>query len=173
LPQLTQETTWKYPITSLNIPILLYWDGNILYAALGISSIKILRFPPQPTTLISPSSPKHVQVLKRDIYIPSSSYNRDVQFFIRQDPFPTTPRARRAVFVLDESPKLELPAVSLDFKLEAEDWEDYDPNVVDEDIASLKSSNFLKGAYASKEQAFCVPIRSGLDWRKSVYVTCW
>lgn len=63
--------------------------------------------------------------------------------------------------------------MSLDFKLEAEEWEDYDPNAVDEDSISGNSSSFLKGAYASKEQAFCVPIRSGLDWRRSVYVTCW
>jgi hypothetical protein len=80
---------------------------------------------------------------------------------------------QNAIFILDAAPKLELPAVSLDFKLEPEDWKNYDPDELDPDEVIADSARFLKGEYASKEQAFSVPIRSGLDWRRSVYVTCW
>jgi len=69
--------------------------------------------------------------------------------------------------------KSDLPAVELGFKLEDGDWQDYDPNAKDEDEPMTDPNVFLKGAYASKEQAFSVPIRSGMDWRRSVYVTCW
>ncbi len=64
----------------------------------------------------------------------------------------------QASFILSALPEADLPSVMLQFELDAEEWEDYD---------------FGKGAYAAKEQAFSVPIRSGLDWRRSVYVTCW
>jgi hypothetical protein len=80
---------------------------------------------------------------------------------------------QHAVFLLDAEPNLELPPVSLDFKLDSEDWQDYDPEEQDPDDVIASSGEFLKGEYASKEQAFSVPIRSGLDWRRSVYVTCW
>jgi hypothetical protein len=63
--------------------------------------------------------------------------------------------------------------VSLDFKLSSDDWKEYDPEEQDPDDVITSSQQFLKGEYASKEQAFSVPIRSGLDWRRSVYVTCW
>lgn len=33
--------------------------------------------------------------------------------------------------------------------------------------------NYMKGVYASKENAFSVPIRSGLEWTRGTYVTCW
>lgn len=52
------------------------------------------------------------------------------------------------------------------------EWENYDPSIHDDEIMA-NSHDFLKGAYAAKDQAFSVPIRSGLDWRRSVYVTCW
>jgi len=101
--------------------------------------------------------------------MPSSSYTRSLRFIIHSK----TSSNLHAVFVLDAAPQFELPAVNLDFKLDSEDWKDYDPEARDPDDAITDSGQFLKGEYASKEQAFSVPIRSGLDWRRSVYVTCW
>jgi len=60
----------------------------------------------------------------------------------------------------------------LDFDMRGkESWEEYDASV--DDGVDTVTCDFLKGEYATKEQAFSVPIRSGLDWRRSVYVTCW
>jgi hypothetical protein len=78
--------------------------------------------------------------------------------------------------VLDATEKYELPAARLDFNLESDGWEEWDWTKRDEgelEGGLLDSMRFLKGGYAAREQAFSVPIRSGLDWRKSVYVTCW
>lgn len=61
----------------------------------------------------------------------------------------------------------------LEFKIEQDDWKTYNPKEKDEDSVATNTLGFLKGTYAAKEQAFTVPIRSGLDWRRSVYVTCW
>ena len=59
-----------------------------------------------------------------------------------------------------------------DFKLDLEDWKDYDPEDWDLDEIIADSGQFWKGEYASKEQGLSVQIRSGLNWRRSVYVTC-
>jgi hypothetical protein len=80
----------------------------------------------------------------------------------------------QASFILSALPEADLPSVMLQFELDAEEWEDYDFEKCqkEEGVVSM-SARFWKGAYAAKEQAFSVPIRSGLDWRRSVYVTCW
>lgn len=110
-------------------------------------------------------------------FIPSSSYSRALQFQVEsavnvsEASSIVCVEACQAVFRLSANPALELPAVCLKFRLEASDWEEYDP-LSDPDKVSI-SSDFLKGKYAAKDQSFSVPIRSGLDWRRSVFVTCW
>jgi hypothetical protein len=158
-----QETTWRYSSPTFQIPISFYWLDTTLYAALGTSALKILRFP-------SPSNPiSAIQILKKRLSIPCSSYSRDLRFFVNIN---TTAVESRAIFIISEVREHHLPAVKLDFAMDENDWEDYDPSLHD-DEAVTDSPEFFKGAYASKDQAFSVPIRSGLDWRRSVYVTCW
>ena len=109
-----------------------------------------------------------IQILNKRLFIPASSYTRDLRFVVDS----TSKHPPRAMFKLSASSKFDLPVVILDFPLNADDWENYDPAEHDNELMT-DTSSFLKGAYAAKEQAFSVPIRSGLDWRRSVYVTCW
>jgi hypothetical protein len=162
----SQETTWRYPNRTLDLPASFTWCGTTLYAALGSPAVRILRFPSQSESLIQ--SP--IRVLKRRLYIPCSSYARGLCFLIHAD---AGSSSSQAIFVLEAAPKFDLPAVLFDFRLDSEDWEDYDPDKIEDHELLISSARFLKGAYASKDQAFSVPIRSGLDWRRSVYVTCW
>ena len=50
-----------------------------------------------------------------------------------------------------------------DFKLDLEDWKDYDLEEWDLDEIIADSGRFWKGEYASKEQALSVQIRSRLN----------
>ena len=56
-------------------------------------------------------------------------------------------------------------------------WQDWEPDVdgkepgLDNPIDEMTA--YLKGGYAAADQRFTVPIRSGLNWRKSVFVSCW
>jgi hypothetical protein len=164
----SQETTWRYPNRTLDLPASFTWHGTTLYCALGSPSVLILRFPPPSTSLLQPP----ILTLKKRLYIPSSSYTRSLRFLIH----PTSSQAQvQVIFALDAAPKFDLPAVVFNFTTDEEDWEDYDKDKLgDQELELLVgSAGFLKGNYASKEQAFSVPIRSGLDWRRSVYVTCW
>jgi hypothetical protein len=164
-----QETTWQCTSRCAKAPISFTWKGSTLYATLGSPKVKLIRFPPlSPSTELS--KPANIQILKTRLFIPSSSYNRGIRFVIYSKP---SSSKQHAVFLLDAEPNSELPAVSLNFKLDSEHWQDYDPEEQDSDDVIASSGEFLKGEYASKEQAFSVPIRSGLDWRRSVYVTCW
>jgi hypothetical protein len=62
----------------------------------------------------------------------------------------------------------------LQFRLNEESWEEYDfEKYWKEERGMVMCNRFWKGSYATKEKAFSVPIRSGLNWRRSVYVTCW
>jgi hypothetical protein len=158
----SQETTWRYPNRTLDLPVSFTWCGTTLYAALGSPAVRILRFPsPSESQIQSP-----ILVLKKRLYIPSSSYSRGLRFFINAD-------ASKAIFALEAAPKFDLLAVVFSFAIYSGDWEEYDPDRIDDHELLVSSARFLKGAYASKDQAFSVPIRSGLDWRRSVYVTCW
>jgi hypothetical protein len=162
----SQETTWRYPNRTLDLPASFTWCGTTLYAALGSPAVRILQFPSPSESLIQ--SP--IRVLKKRLYIPSSSYTRGLRFFIHSE---AASNSSKAIFALEAAPKFDLPAVVFSFATHADDWEDYDPDKIDDHELLISSARFLKGAYASKDQAFSVPIRSGLDWRRSVYVTCW
>jgi hypothetical protein len=162
----SQETTWRYPNRTLDLPASFTWRGTTLYAALGSPAVRILQFPSPSESLIQ--SP--ILVLKKRLYIPSSSYIRGLRFLIHAHADSTS---SKAIFALEAAPKFELPAVVFSFAIDSGDWEDYDPDKIDDHELLISSARFLKGAYASKDQAFSVPIRSGLDWRRSVYVTCW
>jgi hypothetical protein len=72
-------------------------------------------------------------------------------------------------------PVLELPPVVMDFDMEklCGPWGEHCVSSEDRIAASKSDTEFMKGMYAAKDQAFHVPIRSGLEWRKSTYVTCW
>jgi hypothetical protein len=39
--------------------------------------------------------------------------------------------------------------------------------------SSSTFSDYMKGGYAAADQRFTVPIRSGLNWRKAITVSCW
>lgn len=139
-----------------------------MFAALGSPAVKLMRFPPLSSS-INPAKDHPIQILKRRLFIPSSSYTRGLHFLVAAH----ADGSSRAVFALGAAPECELPAVILGFKIDASDWKTYDPNEKDENSVARNTLGFLKGAYAAKDQAFSVPIRSGLDWRRSVYVTCW
>ena len=159
-----QETAWRGASPNPDLPISFCWHEDTLYAALGSSAVKILRFPALERERVAP-----IQILNNRIYIPSSAYSRKMRFLIDANPMRTS---LKAVFFLSEASEFHLPAVKLVFTIKSDDWEDYDPSKHGDEIMG-NSSDFLKGAYAAKEMAFSVPIRSGLDWRRSVYVTCW
>ncbi|KAK0101958.1 hypothetical protein ONS95_001233 [Cadophora gregata] len=162
------ETTWRYANTSFSLPTSFFWAESTLYAALGSPAVKLFRFPSPPKSTAAPAT-QAIQILKRKLFIPSSSYARGLQFLVKSN----DDGSSQAIFALDAAPTAELPAVVLDFKLGKDDWKTYNPKEKDEDSVATNTLGFLKGTYAAKEQAFRVPIRSGLDWRRSVYVTCW
>jgi hypothetical protein len=155
----SQEATWTRPNTSLHLPISFYWENTTLFAALGCPTFKILRF----------DDAKAVQMYRTRFHIPCSTYTRISRFLV----LPAAD-SLQATFVLGPSLELELPAVMLQFQLNEGLWEGYDfEKCQKEEGGAILSNRFWKGAYAAKGQAFSVPIRSGLDWRRSVYVTCW
>ncbi|PVH81019.1 hypothetical protein DL98DRAFT_654227 [Cadophora sp. DSE1049] len=162
------ETTWRYANSSFSLPTSFFWEDSTLYAALGSPAVKLLRFPPPSKSTTTLSIPT-IQILKRKLFIPSSSYTRELQFLVKSN----EDGSSQAIFALNAVPVAELPAVVLDFKVGKDDWKTYNPKEKDEDSVATNTLGFLKGTYAAKEQAFKVPIRSGLDWRRSVYVTCW
>ncbi|KAL2060902.1 hypothetical protein VTL71DRAFT_8954 [Oculimacula yallundae] len=162
------ETTWRFANTSLVLPTFFYWQDETLYAALGSPAVKLLRFPPFSTSITSSMSTS-IQVLKRRIFIPSSSFTRGLRLLVTSDDNGSS----SIMLALNPIPKDELPAVVLDFKVAQKDWKTYNPKEKNEDLIATNLFGFLKGTYAAKGQAFSVPIRSGLDWRRSVYVTCW
>ncbi|KAH6717311.1 hypothetical protein BKA61DRAFT_321465 [Leptodontidium sp. MPI-SDFR-AT-0119] len=164
----SEETTWRYPNSSFALPTSCYWRDATLYAALGSPAVKLICFPPLSAS-ISPPPNESIQILKRKLFIPSSSYSRGLQFIVKRN----ADGCSRVIFAVKAAQKAELPAVVLDFKAGPNDWKTYNPNEKDEDSVASNTLGFLKGTYAAKEQAFSVPIRSGLDWRRSVYVTCW
>lgn len=161
----TQETTWKYPSRTASLPATFFWHKSVLYAAVGAPNVKLLRFP---DLAHNESSSSAIQALNRKLHIPCSSYQRNLKFSI----IPDENEDIVASFSLDSALRYDLPSVNLEFTLCSKDWTDYDPNDPGDELSGC-SSDFLKGVYASREQAFSVPIRSGWDWRRSVYVTCW
>ena len=178
----TQETTWRAPRTGFNLDCPFAWLEDTLYLALGSFEITILRFPP-PSALsrdvtslpILPQRTKAetpIQSLPKPICIPATAPSRDLRFFVRLD---TSTSRSHAIFCLNAMPVLELPPVIMDFDMGklCGPWEEYSVSSEDRIAASKTDMEFMKGMYAVKDQAFSVPIRSGLEWRKSTYVTCW
>lgn len=183
-----RTTQWRYPGRTLHLPTSLAWAEGVLYAALGSSHVTLLKFPPEPnipnspiTEEVSPQSisnttpapPPQIQTLTKPLYIPSSSYHRYPHFFI-------TPS--HATFAINSmsigKPIIQLPPLVMEFDISAGSefqWKDYEgPSIGQGELDTLDGySKYIKGAYASKENAFRVPIRSGLEWTKGTYVTCW
>jgi hypothetical protein len=158
------------------------WLEDTLYVALGTFEITILRFPPLPALFQDlkslPAVPQNTKVespihsLPKTICIPATASSRNLRFFVRLDSLASKPHA---IFCLNALPVLELPPVIMDFDMEklCGPWEEYSVSSEDQIAASKTDTDFMKGMYAAKDQAFLVPIRSGLEWRKSTYVACW
>ena len=170
-----------------NLPISFTWCQDVLFAAIGRSQIKLLRFPPfKPLSKSSifitenlPATRTQVDVLDRHLFIPGSSYDRSLHFFVEppsssnsqtSSSSSTKKGDHKAIFAMAGVPGNDLPPLVMMFQLD--EWKEYRYEEKGQE-GSMDIVQYLKGKYIPDKLVFSMPIRSGLDWRRSTLVTCW
>lgn len=179
------------------------WSADWVYLVINSGSssctVKLLRLP---LSVTQSSDVVAVQTTSLPIYVPASFYTRSPKFevvqtplqehvaFVLQSPM-TEPRPSTGLVqatnsdLNSSSPEaadsatsgMPLPPILITHPISRlGGWQVWDPER-DGKEPGLDSwvnlADYLKGDYAAADQRFRIPIRSGLNWRKTITVSCW
>lgn len=179
------------------------WSADWVYLAINspssLCTVKLLRLP----LSVTPSSDlASVQTSLYPFYVPASFPTRSPKFevvqtsllehiaFILQSPMSEQTSRSSVGPVTDSkmhtssakpadptSSAISLPPILITHPISRlGGWQTWDADRDGKEPALESSSSltdYLKGDYASADQRFSVPIRSGLNWRKAMTVSCW
>jgi hypothetical protein len=196
-------TTYTTHTVPGSATILRSWGADWVYVAINspssLCTVKLLRLP----LSITPSPElASVQTSSLPFYVPASFPTRSPKFevvqtsllehiaFILQSPETEHTLRKSLGPVMDSnlnrssaeaaeptSSAASLPPILITHPISRlGGWQVWDPHRDGREPALDSSRNltdYLKGDYASADQRFSVPIRSGLNWRKAMTVSCW
>lgn len=170
----------------------IFWTPSHVYLAINASpslcSIKVFRLalspshPPSKTSTLGSS--RTIEILHSPIYLPYSTPQRangNIHFLVSTSPSSTTTQIH--IFLSshqshkDNTPTL--PAILLTYTAETDlgNWAPFEPatalDLASSESISVEEAAYLKGRFVAADQRFSLPIRSGLDWSRSSFVSCW
>jgi hypothetical protein len=183
--------------------ILRAWSADWVYLAINspssLCTVKLLRLELSVTPSRDSAS---VQTPRLPFYVPASFPIRSPKFEVVQTSLqehiafilqsPTTEQTSRTILgpaadsnlnssstgaAEQTSSAVSLPPILISHPISRlGGWQEWEPDRDSKEPAldrSTSLTDYLKGDYAAADQRFSVPIRSGLNWRKAMTVSCW
>lgn len=166
-----------------HVNVLTSWTAKWVYVALSTPSspctIKMLRFPLPQQRDMADSVPRKVQTTTSLLYAPRSFPQRSPTFHTIHTPSNDhmalllgSPQSKTSAAEIVAGPPI-LMRWTISQLGGWRDWDEKRDGREEGLDSTVTSRDHLKGQYAAAEQRFSVPIRSGLNWRKSCFVSCW
>jgi hypothetical protein len=186
-----RQITYKIKESLDSLPselVIAHWGDSEVVIALPPLTCepKIIKFGLPQIPEAGPDLSSHVETLQAPIYFPSSaivsspvllyrqrSSSNDHELFLAL----TQKRPASNSTSCDKQSSSSAPSpVVIRWKIPHEDgWRAWDPNF-DEESEDLKrgvdEARILRGGFVDGDKRFYVPIRSGLDWTRTGYLTC-
>jgi hypothetical protein len=168
--------------------VLAHWSDSEVVIALPPLSCepKIVKFGLPQIPDVGPDTSLHIETLQTPVYFPSSaivsspvllyrhrSSSKDHELFLA---LTHKKSASKSTNCGTQVPTSTSSPVVIRWKIPHEDgWRAWDPKV-DEESEDLKrgvdEARILRGGFVDGDKRFYVPIRSGLDWTRTGYLTC-
>ncbi|KAI9657236.1 MAG: hypothetical protein M1831_004425 [Alyxoria varia] len=164
------------------------WTDTHVYLLMPIPSpyAKFVRFE-LPSPFVSPSQ---THVLDSSVDLPASTPWRRPSLIVEERTDNESPLMDERITLLLDSRELPLPSElgtdqdilpGLIFRWTAsklggwKDWDDVQEqhNLMQGQVSAAVLRANLKGDFIDSNQRFNVPVRSGLDWTKKAYLSCW
>lgn len=171
--------------------VLTHWTTEYLYLALPILSSrpKIVRLALRPVG--EPNAPpENFQTLEHPLYFPASTHYRNPRLYIQtltncSGKNKSNAPVEQLILAIDPDPastseeqsvgNTSSPTLMIWSLYKTNSWRDWKKEI-DEQSAELQTNQskyeILRGTFVDSEKCFSIPIRSGLDWRKKAFISC-